>query len=504
MTIATDIIAYLSTLQLAGGDHDGELFKVLPWERKFVKGCFSQSDAAAISVARGGGKSALVAGLACAVLDPDGPLHGSRRDADVFAASFDGAGIIYEDVLSMMGSKYDIDDRAIWRKQHSRNAAILQHKASGARVRCHGSDPSKAHGLRSYLALMDEPAQWDTAKRDRMRAAIGTGLGKHPGSRLIALGTKPRDRGHWFALMLQGIACGYAQVHAAPKSDPPFQRRTWLKANPSLNHLPSLELQIRIEAKAAQKNPDDLAIFKALRLNQGGSEVLESVLLDADVWEGIEGDAERQGRPVWGIDLGTTAALSAIAAYWPQTGRLASLCAFPSAPDLRDRGISDGVGRLYTTAFERGELILTEGFATNIAQLLTEALQRFGAPSAIVCDRWREGELRDSLKAAKVPPCLLEVRGMGFKDGAADVRVFRRAVLEGDVTPVKSLLLASCMAEARVKVDPSGNAKLAKATEAGRRLKARDDAAAASIISVALGHRTSRKDTGAAVYMGAA
>ena len=56
---------------------------------------------------------------------------------------------------------------------------------------------------------------------------------------------------------------------------------------------------------------------------------------------------------------------------------------------------------------------------------------------------------------------------MGYKDGAEDVRFFRRACLEDKVTPVKGLLLASAIGEARVITDPAGNSKLAKGT--GRR-----------------------------------
>ena len=33
----------------------------------------------------------------------------------------------------------------------------------------------------------------------------------------------------------------------------------------------------------------------------------------------------------------------------------------------------------------------------------------------------------------------LNLRGQGYKDGAEDVRAFRRAVAEGRVTPIKSL-----------------------------------------------------------------
>ena len=48
-------------------------FRVLPWEKKFVSGAFAAHGPAALSVARGNGKSALVAGIAVAVVDPDWP-----------------------------------------------------------------------------------------------------------------------------------------------------------------------------------------------------------------------------------------------------------------------------------------------------------------------------------------------------------------------------------------------------------------------------------------------
>ena len=132
---------------------------------------------------------------------------------------------------------------------------------------------------------------------------------------------------------------------------------------------------------------------------------------------------------MWGIDLGTSAAQSAVAAFWPDTGRLDVVSAFPENPDLEARGQSDSVGRLYATAHQRGELILAGENAVNVPILLREALERFGAPSALAADRWREAELRDSLKLAGIPVAALELRGMGFKDGGEDVRVFQSACI---------------------------------------------------------------------------
>ena len=502
-SLTSALTAYLGTLTLAGGDHDGECFKVLGWERKFVRGAFRQSGHAALSVARGNGKSALVAGIATAVVDPEGPLHGRRREAVAVASAFSQGRVIFEDVLSFLREKYDIGDRKQWRVQDSQNVASIEFRGTGARVRCIGSDPAKAHGLRPALALMDEPSQWDAHKSEKMLAAIRTGLGKVPGSKMVALGTRPAAEGHWFAKMLTGGGVGYWQCHAAGEDDPPFRLRTWRKANPSIDHLPSLRKEIAEEAAIAKTDPASLASFRALRLNGGVSDVQIATLLDADTWRSIEGRADIVGRPVFGIDLSTSAAMSSVVAYWPESGRLDAVAAFPAEPTLEERGLRDGVGKLYVECARRGELISAGGAAVDVAALLQEAVERFGAPVALAADRWREAELRDALKGAGVPLAALELRGMGYKDGGADVEAFRRAVGEGRVTPGQSLLMTAAMGEARTMVDPAGNAKLCKGTEGGRRRNAKDDAAAAAILAVALGSRR-RGRTGRGVYLGAA
>ena len=149
----------------------------------------------------------------------------------------------------------------------------------------------------------------------------------------------------------------------------------------------------------------------------------------------------------------------------------------------------DGVGGLYVECARRGELVTLGQRSVDVTALLQAALERLGRPARVVADRWREAELRDALDKAGVPPAAFETRGMGFKDGAEDVRAFRRACADGRVVPVPSLLLRSAMAEARTVSDPAGNAKLAKGSQGGRRLRARDDAAAAAILAVADGVR---------------
>lgn len=168
-------------------------------------------------------------------------------------------------------------------------------------------------------------------------------------------------------------------------------------------------------------------------------------------------------------------------------GRLECVAAFPTVPSLSERAVKDGVGQLYRACCNRGELILTEGRVSDIRVLLEEAWERFGRPSRVVTDRWREAELRDALDVSGVPACKLEVRGMGYKDGAEDLRVSRRACETGKVTPVPSLLLLAALAEARAITDLAGNSKLAKGAEGGRWMRAKDHVLGAATLGVATG-----------------
>ena len=302
------------------------------------------------------------------------------------------------------------------------------------------------------------------------------------------LGTRPATSEHFFEKLLQGGA-GYSQVHCATKEDNPFSVKTWRLGNPSLDHLPSLKEQIKAEAEDSKRDPLALASLRALRLNLGVSDIVESRLLDEGVWEEAETEAPWvEGEPYsLGIDLGQSAAMSACTAYGLQSGNLHGFAVFPLLPGLAERGLRDAVGRQYLMMHERSELLLAGERVSDIEAMLREVLRRWGRPDVVSCDRWREAELRQSLAAVDFPPCSLIVRGAGFKDGAAGVRTFRAAFLKGDVKPQRSLLMRSGMAEAKVTGDAAGNFKLSKGCQGGRRYHARDDIVASSILAIEQG-----------------
>ena len=179
------LIDHLAGLTITQGRRAGERFEVLPWEARFVRGAFRPGVAsAALSVGRGNGKTALLAGVAQATLA--GPLAVPRGETVIVASSFEQARIAFEHVLAFMGDA--IRDRSRWKVWDTAQQARIEDRHTGARVRCIGSDPRRAHGLAPILVLADEPAQWPENTADRMVAALRTAAGKQPHSRFVALG----------------------------------------------------------------------------------------------------------------------------------------------------------------------------------------------------------------------------------------------------------------------------------------------------------------------------
>ena len=472
-------------LTLTQGRLAGQPFHLLPWQRRFLKGAFQEGIAdAALSVGRGAGKTTFVAALACAAVD--GPLVLPRAESVVVSSSFEQSLICFRTALAFLEEKYP-NVRARFRVQDSVNRASITDRASGAMIRLIGSDPKRAHGLAPALIIADEVAQWPMGNLPSMLSALETSRGKLEKTVMIWLGTRASVSTHPFERMLS--SADYVQSHFATPEDNPFRKRTWAKANPGLSAMPDLEAAIRKEAGRARKDADKLAQFKALRLNMGVSDTIERFVLSAATWEAIERpNPELVGRYCLGVDLGASASMSAVCAYWPDSGALRVLGMFPENPSLADRGLNDGVSELYTRAQDQGELVTGGDEISDVPALMALALGTWGPPSKVVCDDWRKSELRQSLKACNFPNVPLELRRMGFKDGAQDLKLFRDSALDGKVTPAPSLLMRSALSEARTLLDPAGNEKLTK-TGQGRRKNARDDVLAAAILAVSGGRR---------------
>ena len=473
-TQVENIIRYCESLTVTQGPRTGERFKVLPWQKRFIKG-FVANPLSALSVARGNGKTTFLAGIAAAYLS--GPLARDRGEILLVAGSFDQAKVNFDHILSFLGVEKSNDRYRIW---DSPNKAEVQDRLTGCSLKCHGSNPRLLHGRAPHLVLGDEPTQWQHTQADRMVSALLTSLGKHHNARAVFIGTRPPFPDHFFEKMLTGDSADFAACYAPTDSEvetKPFTLRTIRKANPSLDHMPDLKKAILSFAARAKKDPGLLPAFNALHLNAGVEDVLESKLIEVELWRKIEGDAEPIGPTIWGVDLGESHSQSAIACYWPQTGRLEAISAFPQHPSLATRGLKDGVGVLYQKCNEAGELLVLGNHSSDTGELVRVAVERWGRPLRLCCDSWRKASLKDALDEADIM-VPVDLRRMGPHDGGEDVRVFRKACVDGRVTPVVSLLLRSAMGAANTVTDGKGNTTITK------KWGARDDAAAAAVLAV--------------------
>ena len=214
--------------------------------------------------------------------DVDAPLG-----QQAFASSFDQGLVNFRHMLNFLTpsfERYGTGPRGRFRIQDSANRATIADRETGAMVRVLGSDPRRLHGAAPKLLLYDEVAQWPPERVEPMLAALKTSRGKIPGSKALWLGTRPSLPDHPFQRALDRHGVGFALCYAAKPDAPPFQRATWKRANPGLDHLPDLEAVIRSEAGDAKRDESATQSFRALRLNQGVADTVTSVLVDADTW----------------------------------------------------------------------------------------------------------------------------------------------------------------------------------------------------------------------------
>ena len=478
---------YLEGLTITQGPLAGEPLRLMPWQKKLLR-LFDAPGDFALSTPRAAAKTSTLSGIACAAIDEDGPLMQPRGEVVIAASSFAQAKIDFEHVRAFLTEKYGGKlDSKVWRILDTSQLASIEHRPTGARVKCLGSDPARAHGLAPSMVLADEPAQWDINKADRMVAALRTAQGKMATSRFVALGTRASTSDHWFSAMLDNET---SIVYAAPPDADVMKVSTWHKANPSLRYMPHLLEAYKASAKRASRDPQEMAAFKALMLNQGVPDTVEAMLLDPALYAEVEtNECEPVGRYVLGLDVATGSAQSAAACFYPTSGYADGFVVVPAVPSLADRGTHDGAGDLYLRLKDRGELHVAGNRIADVGYLLRTALSKWGVPAVIVSDTHRAKEVMEVLEAEKFPVTNYVTRRNGMIEGSEDLRRFRGAILDGSVHPRKSLLLRTGFAGARTVSDWNGNVKVSKGSEGGRRQRFRDDIVSALVIAVAEGTR---------------
>jgi phage terminase large subunit-like protein len=349
----------------------------------------------------------------------------------------------------------------------------LEDAETGSTYAALSSDARKAHGLSPVFVVCDELAQWHGRE---LYENLVTGCGAHAEPLLIVISTMSPDPAHLMSeLVRYGEQCRDGEIpdpyflpiiYSAPPDADPWSEATWRACNPALADFRSLE-EMRVAADQAQRLPAREASFRLLYLNQpidAASRFLNRV--DWDLCRATYPSDLAGARCHLGLDLSSTTDLTALAAFFPDTGNL--LCWFWSPADaLAEAERRDRVP--YLTWARTGFLETTPGRAIDksfVVHRLGEIASEFKV-EAVAYDRWGMALVQRLMADEGLSLNMVEF-GQGWKDMAPALSATETLVLRRELRHPDHPILNWCVANAVAVSDPAGNRKLANDRSIGR------------------------------------
>ena len=482
------------TLQVPAGLLRGQPFTLADWQVAWLRGALAPGiREAGLSVARKNGKSGLVAALLLAHLV--GPLRRPAWRAVVCSLTGNLAKELRRQVeeIARASGLYDAEAAAASRLPTGDRIAAYQTPQPGrivgpdGDVTCLAADRATGHAVGADLAIVDEAGLLQEKHRDLWNAMQSCMSGR--AGRLLAISI--RGDGPMFAELAarQADPAVHWVEYAAPAGGALDDPAHWTAANPGLaNGIKSIE-HMQDRARAVASSPLDQASFRAHDLNLPQSPSRELLCAPED-WHRCEVASAadlppRDGSCVVGFDLGYDLSMSAVVAYWPNTWRMEVWAAFPDLPDLSTRGRADGIGDRYVEMAARKELLVYPGRVVPVGTFLGDVARALAGETVMtaVADSCRRAEAEQALSDAGAPwPVTWRANAAGGKgghDGSHDVRAFQRAVLQGEMRCVESLVMRQAITETDVKRAGMGHPSLGR-----HRTRGRIDAVAAAVLAL--------------------
>ena len=434
---------------------------------------------AGLSVARKNGKSGLISAVLLAYLL--GPLNSPRWRGIVVSLTGNLAAEL-RDAIEVTAAVSGLEGLKI--KRHPPPGSI--DGRDGAVLSILASDRATGHAVGADLAIIDEAGLLGENRRELWNAVLSSTSGRD--GRLICISIQ--GDGPMFSELQQrkDDPAVVFHLYAADDDAALDDEAQWHKANPGLRAgIKSLSYMRDLSRKSIS-SPADAPAFRAYDLNLPQSPSVETVCSVED-WRACECDPDdlppRQGPCVVGVDLGGSSSLTALAAFWPHTGRLEVRAAVGDNPPLLERSRADGMGGLYVDMERRGELRTYPGRVTPVASFLTDCADLLAGCDVVVAgaDRYRRAEGEDAMgrpgfagRWSGVGRGVVSGRWFARRSGISASRSFGKLKIE------ESLLMRSAIMESRVRRDSSGNPALDKRRDHGR-----IDALSATVIAAGLG-----------------
>ena len=141
--ILAEVVHYIEALTITQGAGQGEPFKILPWQKRFLRGLARTDGDMSLSIGRGNGKTSLVSALSLVHLD--GPLAVPRSEIVFAASSFAQAKIGFTHARAFLEARgEDLRNRSRWRLHDNYQVSAIEYIPNGAKLRVIGCDPRRA------------------------------------------------------------------------------------------------------------------------------------------------------------------------------------------------------------------------------------------------------------------------------------------------------------------------------------------------------------------------
>ena len=402
------------------GDYHDEDYELLDWQLWVVSGLYGwkyrdtnlrRTRFAIVQVARGGGKTTLMAGIGMWDLvsgtgrEVDIVANSEHQAARLFAAAKVMAGRVGGDLLSSAdGKPKSKRGRPRLGKDVKAQREVILRKDADSSLRALPASMASLDGLNPTLWIGDEAHEWKGRFMDKL---VTTGA-KRRESLGVIITTAGSNPDNWYADQVkvgQGVLRGELSIDsnqywfwAADEDDDMADPVTWRKANPGLPNQPS-ELSVRASWEQAKVSPRDRANFARYQLCIPQYGV--GAWLDMHYWDDARVDLEAlRGRPAWlGLDLSKSFDMSALVAAVPmQDGRLALLGKYWwPLESSRDREIEYGMPiKRWAT---EGRLVLTPGREVDYESIRQQvaAWREFFDVRKVAFDKWGSTYLSQTL-----------------------------------------------------------------------------------------------------------
>ena len=467
-------------LCLAEGEHNGQPFKLEPWQQFILaslfgwkSGEFRRFRTAYVEIGKGNGKSPMAAGIGLY-----GLLADRESAAEVYSAAVvkDQAKILFRDAENMRDASPLLKSKI---EKHVNNLFV---PTTNSFFRPISSEKRGLDGKRVHMALIDEIHEHPSALVvDKMRAGTkgrrqalifeitNSGYDRnsvcyqhHDYSEKILSGIIDNDS--WFAYVCQLDVCeGCADAGkvspSCEKCDQWTDEAVWPKVNPNLG----VSIQpkyLREQVLEAQGMPSKENIVKRLNFCMWTEQAVRWMPMDK--WDACVGHVDRAmlaKAPCFaGLDLGSTSDLAACVLLFPDD-RGYKVLPFFWVPEETVRARSERERVPYDVWVRQGFIRATEG-ATIDFDVIRRDINKFNEDFAIqeidIDPAFNAHQLRTQLEGDGFTVPNIPQTFMGL---SAATKELERLVINGDIEHGGNPVLRWNASNVAIRTDAAGNIK---------------------------------------------